>query len=123
MIYRSGWLPGQQPCCAVQPEKVFSEIFRVLKPGGCCIVTFSNRLFYDKARRQQHKPISCLLPSTPYRLTGVLTTKALRGKEHNYSKLELLLSESASLGQVSFRSAGRHDLHWENQEHLSAASF
>ena len=73
MIYRSGWLPGQQPCCAVQPEKVFSEIFRVLKPGGCCIVTFSNRLFYDKARRQQHKPISCQLPLVPY--TAFLTYK------------------------------------------------
>ena len=33
----------------VQPEKVFAEIYRVLKPGGSCIVTFSNRLFYDKA--------------------------------------------------------------------------
>ena len=33
-----------------QPERVFAEIFRVLKPGGCCIVTFSNRLYYDKAR-------------------------------------------------------------------------
>lgn len=32
-----------------QPEPVFAEIYRVLKPGGVCIVTFSNRLFYDKA--------------------------------------------------------------------------
>jgi len=36
----------------VQPEKVFAEIYRVLKPGGSCIMTFSNRLFYDKARLQ-----------------------------------------------------------------------
>ncbi|GAQ77968.1 S-adenosyl-L-methionine dependent methyltransferases [Klebsormidium nitens] len=32
-----------------QPEKVFAEIFRVLRPGGVCIVSFSNRMFYDKA--------------------------------------------------------------------------
>lgn len=32
-----------------QPERVFAEIYRVLKPGGVCILTFSNRLFYDKA--------------------------------------------------------------------------
>ena len=32
----------------LQPEKVFAEIYRVLKPGGACIVTFSNRQFYDK---------------------------------------------------------------------------
>ncbi|KAG2484416.1 hypothetical protein HYH03_016830 [Edaphochlamys debaryana] len=32
-----------------QPERVFAEIFRVLKPGGVCIITFSNRLFYNKA--------------------------------------------------------------------------
>ncbi|KAK6155242.1 hypothetical protein DH2020_009490 [Rehmannia glutinosa] len=32
-----------------QPEKVFAEIFRVLKPGGVFIVSFSNRLFYEKA--------------------------------------------------------------------------
>lgn len=31
------------------PEKVFAEVYRVLKPGGVAIFTFSNRLFYDKA--------------------------------------------------------------------------
>lgn len=41
-------------CCASvqylqQPECVFAEILRVLKPDGVCIVTFSNRLFYSKA--------------------------------------------------------------------------
>ena len=40
-------------CVSVQylqrPEEVFAEIFRVLKPGGVCIITFSNRLFYSKA--------------------------------------------------------------------------
>jgi ubiquinone/menaquinone biosynthesis C-methylase UbiE len=33
-----------------QPERVFAEIFRVLKPGGVCIITYSNRQFYQKAR-------------------------------------------------------------------------
>jgi hypothetical protein len=28
---------------------VFAEIFRVLKPGRVCIVSFSNRMFYEKA--------------------------------------------------------------------------
>lgn len=31
------------------PEGVFSEIHRVLKPGGVAIVSFSNRMFYQKA--------------------------------------------------------------------------
>ncbi|KAL1536522.1 hypothetical protein AAHA92_29160 [Salvia divinorum] len=31
-----------------QPEKVFAEVFRVLRPGGVFIVSFSNRLFYEK---------------------------------------------------------------------------
>nr|XP_010904541.1 uncharacterized protein LOC105031939 [Elaeis guineensis] len=31
------------------PEKVFAEVLRVLKPGGLFIVSFSNRLFYEKA--------------------------------------------------------------------------
>jgi ubiquinone/menaquinone biosynthesis C-methylase UbiE len=34
-----------------QPEKVFAEIYRVLKPGGVCIVSFSNRMFYEKVRQ------------------------------------------------------------------------
>lgn len=32
-----------------QPEEVFAEMHRVLKPGGVAIVSFSNRLFYEKA--------------------------------------------------------------------------
>lgn len=32
-----------------QPEAVFAEMHRVLKPGGVAIVSFSNRLFYEKA--------------------------------------------------------------------------
>ncbi|XP_028778558.1 uncharacterized protein LOC114735071 [Neltuma alba] len=32
-----------------QPEQVFAEVFRILKPGGLFMVSFSNRLFYEKA--------------------------------------------------------------------------
>ena len=31
------------------PEKVFAEVYRVLKPGGLAIFSFSNRMFYQKA--------------------------------------------------------------------------
>ncbi|KAK9272717.1 hypothetical protein L1049_003094 [Liquidambar formosana] len=34
-----------------QPEKVFAEVFRILRPGGVFIVSFSNRMFYEKAIR------------------------------------------------------------------------
>lgn len=40
-------------CVSVQyleyPEIVFSEICRILKPGGLVIISFSNRMFYQKA--------------------------------------------------------------------------
>lgn len=32
-----------------QPEQVFAEVFRVLRPGGVFIVSFRNRMFYEKA--------------------------------------------------------------------------
>ncbi|KAL6766837.1 CGL2 [Auxenochlorella protothecoides x Auxenochlorella symbiontica] len=32
-----------------QPERVFGEVLRVLKPGGVFIVSFSNRMFFTKA--------------------------------------------------------------------------
>lgn len=31
------------------PEAIFGEIYRALKPGGTAIVSFSNRMFYQKA--------------------------------------------------------------------------
>jgi len=31
------------------PEQIFAEIYRILKPDGICIVSFSNRMFYQKA--------------------------------------------------------------------------
>jgi SAM-dependent methyltransferase len=46
--------PAALCCCSVQymqqPERVFAEVYRVLKPGGVFILTFSNRMFYDKVR-------------------------------------------------------------------------
>jgi SAM-dependent methyltransferase len=40
-------------CVSVQylqyPEAIFSEIHRILKPGGLAIISFSNRMFYQKA--------------------------------------------------------------------------
>ena len=40
-------------CVSVQylqyPDAVFSEIHRILKPGGITIISFSNRMFYQKA--------------------------------------------------------------------------
>ena len=31
------------------PEAIFSEIHRVLKPGGLAVISFSNRMFFQKA--------------------------------------------------------------------------
>ncbi|ASC70574.1 Biotin biosynthesis bifunctional protein BioHC [Halomicronema hongdechloris C2206] len=31
------------------PEQVFAQMYRVLRPGGVAIVSFSNRMFYQKA--------------------------------------------------------------------------
>ncbi|KAI3435686.1 hypothetical protein D9Q98_001744 [Chlorella vulgaris] len=55
----SGWAFADESfdavlCCASiqylqQPEAVFAEIQRMLKPGGVAIISFSNRMFYQKA--------------------------------------------------------------------------
>lgn len=31
------------------PDQVFAEIYRILKPGGIAVISFSNRMFYQKA--------------------------------------------------------------------------
>lgn len=50
----SDWSYDAVVCCVScqylqQPEAVFAEIYRVLAPGGVCIITFSNRMFPQKA--------------------------------------------------------------------------
>jgi SAM-dependent methyltransferase len=54
-----GWALADQSfdavtCCVSvqylqQPERVFCEVYRVLKPGGCAIFAFSTRMFASKA--------------------------------------------------------------------------
>jgi SAM-dependent methyltransferase len=39
-----------------QPERVFSEIYRVLKPQGVCIISFSNRLYSTKGAHRLPPP-------------------------------------------------------------------
>ena len=34
---------------SIAPEAIFTEIHRVLKVGGIAIISFSNRMFYQKA--------------------------------------------------------------------------
>ncbi|NES77623.1 MULTISPECIES: class I SAM-dependent methyltransferase [unclassified Okeania] len=40
-------------CVSIQylqyPDAIFYEIYRILKPGGIAIISFSNRMFYQKA--------------------------------------------------------------------------
>ena len=40
-------------CASIQylqyPDAIFYEIYRILKPGGMAIISFSNRMFYQKA--------------------------------------------------------------------------
>jgi len=40
-------------CVSVQylqyPDAIFHEIYRILKPGGVVVISFSNRMFYQKA--------------------------------------------------------------------------
>ena len=31
------------------PDQIFAEIYRILKPGGIALISFSNRMFYQKA--------------------------------------------------------------------------
>jgi SAM-dependent methyltransferase len=31
------------------PEAIFAEMYRILKPGGIAMISFSNRMFYNKA--------------------------------------------------------------------------
>ncbi|CAO5046919.1 hypothetical protein MiTs_02044 [Microcystis aeruginosa NIES-2521] len=31
------------------PEAIFAELYRILKPNGLVVVSFSNRMFYPKA--------------------------------------------------------------------------
>jgi len=59
-------------CCVsidylIQPYKVFTEINRILKPGGTFIISFSNRCFFTKAI------FAWLMTNDPYHLYIVST--------------------------------------------------
>jgi SAM-dependent methyltransferase len=51
--YADGEFAAVLNCVSVQylqyPDRVFAEVARVLQPGGVVIISFSNRMFYQKA--------------------------------------------------------------------------
>ena len=53
LVFEDDSLDAVLCCCSIQyfqyPEQIFAEIRRVLKPGGICLVSFTNRAFWNKA--------------------------------------------------------------------------
>ncbi len=80
-----------------QPERVFAEVLRVLKPGGIALFSFSTRMFATKA-------IAAWRDGTPYSRASLVKSyfQAVRGYGAPELVTEVALPEDTSpLGQLS----------------------
>ena len=114
-------LNGVSTCWTKNVQKVYQEVFRVLKPKGVFVTEFTNPVFYSLDWRLYEKTGELkMIHKIPYSdlksLSSLEIQSRIKNKEHGFEFSHTLTDLIGGQTKVGFKITGLYETYWERGE-------